>query len=181
MSTARCTSPRIARAIGVSSLALCLTFPGRALAQSSAGVPSVSTRNGSVMSRANGTFDVKLAPQPADGYTDGTTMGRITLDKTFRGDLEGTSKGQMLTAISSIQGSAGYVAMELVSGTVAGRSGTFILQHSGTMSRGAQALTLTVVPDSGTDELAGLSGTMAIIIANGSHAYEFEYSLPRAP
>ena len=172
---------RIAWGIGVSSLALCLTFPGWVLAQSSARVPSVSTREGSVMSRANGTFEVKLASQPADGYTDGITMGRIMLDKQFRGDLEGTSKGQMLTAITSVQGSAGYVAMELVRGTIAGRSGSFIFQHSGTMSRGAQTLTLAVVPDSGTDGLTGLAGTMVIIIANGSHAYEFDYSLPRAP
>ena len=172
---------RTALAIGVSSLALYLSFPGRALAQSPAGVPSASTREGSVMSRANGTFEVKLAPQPADGYADGTTMGRLTLDKQFRGDLEGTSKGQMLTAITSVKGSAGYVAMELVTGTIAGRNGSFIFQHSGTMSRGAQALTLTVVPDSGTDGLAGLTGTMVIIIANGAHSYEFDYALPRAP
>ena len=133
------------------------------------------------MSRANGTFEVKLAPLPADGYADGTTMGRMTLDKQFRGDLEGTSKGQMLTAITSMKGSAGYVALELVRGTIAGRSGGFILQHSGTMNRGAPTLTLTVVPDSGTDGLAGLTGTMVIIIANGAHSYEFDYSLPRAP
>lgn len=133
------------------------------------------------MSRANGTFEVKVAPQPADAYADGATMGRLTLDKQFRGDLEGTSKGQMLTAITSVKGSAGYVAVELVSGTIAGRGGSFMLQHSGTMSRGAQVLTLTVVPDSGTDGLTGLSGTMVIIIANGSHAYEFDYSLPGAP
>ena len=172
---------RFAYTVAVSSLALCLTFPGRVLAQSSARVPSVSTSQGSVMSRANGTFEVKLASQPADGYTDGTTMGRIMLDKQFRGDLEGTSKGQMLTAIASVQGSAGYVAMELVRGTIAGRSGSFIFQHSGSMCRGAQTLTLAVVPDSGTDGLIGLAGTMVIIIANGSHAYEFDYSLPRAP
>ena len=172
---------RVAVAIGVSSLALCLTFPGAVLAQSSVRAPKASLGEGRVMSRATGTFEVKLAPQSADGYADGTTMGRLTLDKQFRGDLEGTSKGQMLTAITSVTGSAGYVALELVRGTIAGRGGSFILQHSGTMSRGAQALTLTVVPDSGTDGLVGLTGTMAIIIANGSHAYEFDYSVPVAP
>lgn len=172
---------RMSLAIGVSGLALSLIFPESAFSQSTARGQGTSIGIGSVVTRANGTFDVKLAPQPADGYADGATMGRMALDKTFRGDLEGTSRGQMLTAITPIQGSAGYVAMELVSGTIAGRSGRFILQHSGTMSRGAQALTLTVVPDSGTDGLAGLSGMMAIIIANGSHAYEFDYSLPRAP
>ncbi|MCY7380187.1 MAG: DUF3224 domain-containing protein [Gemmatimonadaceae bacterium] len=172
---------RFAYTVVVSSLALCLTFPGMVLAQSPARVPSASIREGSMMSRANGTFEVKVTPQSADGYADGATMGRLTLDKQFRGDLEGTSKGQMLTAITSVKGSAGYVAVELVSGTIAGRGGSFILQHSGTMSRGTQALTLTVVPDSGTDGLTGLTGTMVIIIANGTHAYEFDYSLPRAP
>ena len=172
---------RFAYTFGVSTLALCLTFPRSALAQSSAGVASSGVREGIVMSMAKGSFDVKVAPQPADGYADGTMMGRMTLDKQFRGDLEGISTGQMLTAITSVQGSAGYVAIELVRGTIAGRSGRFMLQHSGTMNRGAQTLTLSVVPDSGTDGLAGISGTMVILIANGSHAYEFEYSLPRAP
>ena len=130
------------------------------------------------MPRANGTFDVKLAPQPTDDYADGGMLGRLTIDKQFRGDLTGASKGQMLSAGTPVKGSAGYVAMELVTGTLAGRSGTFVFQHSGTMNRGAASLSLTVVPDSGTAELTGLTGAMLIDIANGKHSYVFEYALP---
>lgn len=121
---------------------------------------------------------MKLAPQPADDYADGGTLGRLTIDKQFRGDLTGASKGQMLSAGTPVKGSAGYVAMELVTGTLAGRSGTFVFQHSGTMNRGAASLSLTVVPDSGTAELTGLAGAMVIDIANGRHSYVFEYALP---
>ena len=123
--------------------------------------------------RARGTFDVKLVPQPdAD-----TSLGRLTIEKQFQGDLEGTSKGQML-AIQTTMGSAGYVAMETVTGTIGGKSGTFALQHGGTMNRGVGTLTVTVVPDSGTGELEGISGSLAIIIADGQHRYEFDYMLP---
>ena len=127
--------------------------------------------------RATGTFEVKLTPQPADDYADGAMLGRLTIDKQFHGDLEGTSRGQMLSGMTGTKGSAGYVAIERVTGTLAGRRGTFVLQHSGTMSRGAQQLTITVVPDSATDELTGLTGTMAIIIEAGKHSYEFDYEL----
>ena len=133
------------------------------------------------MPPATGTFEVTITPQPKDDYADGATLGRMTLDKQFVGDFTGTSRGQMLTAGTPVKGSAGYVAMESVTGTIAGRSGTFILQHSGTMNRGAPALTLTVVPDSGTGELTGLAGTMQIDIANGKHSYRFEYALPASP
>ena len=130
---------------------------------------------------ATGTFEVKLAPQPKDEYADGTTLGRLTIDKQFRGDLTGTSKGQMLSALTPVKGSAGYVALEVVTGTLAGRAGTFVFQHSGTMNRGVAALTLRVVPDSGTGELTGLTGEMAILIADGKHSYEMSYALPGAP
>jgi len=133
-----------------------------------------------VTTHASGTFEVKITPQPADDYADGAMLGRLTIDKQFRGDLEGTSRGQMLSAMTGVKGSAGYVAIERVSGTLGGRRGTFVLQHSGTMHRGAQRLDLGVVPDSGTDELAGLSGTMEIIIADGKHSYRFAYALPDA-
>lgn len=129
---------------------------------------------------ARGTFDVTITPTAADDYADGAALGRMTLDKTFHGDLAATSRGQMLSAITPVKGSAGYVAIERVSGTLGARRGTFVLQHSGTMERGAQRLTLTVVPDSGTDELTGLSGAMTIQIANGVHGYAFEYALPAA-
>lgn len=127
--------------------------------------------------RATGTFDVKLSPQPPDDKTDSAPLGRMLIDKQFHGDLEAASKGQMLAAGTSVKDSAGYVAMERVTGTLHGHSGTFVLQHSGTMARGAQHLTVTVVPDSGTGQLVGLSGRMTILIAGGKHSYEFEYTL----
>ena len=133
------------------------------------------------MPHASGTFEVKITPQPRDEYADGATLGRMTIDKHFRGDLTGSSRGQMLTAGTPVKGSAGYVAIEQVTGTLAGRAGTFILQHSGTMTRGAPALTLTVVPDSGSGELTGLAGTMQIDIAAGAHAYRFDYELAGTP
>jgi hypothetical protein len=101
----------------------------------------------------------------------------MSLDKQFHGDLEATSKGEMLTAGTGVPGSAGYVAIERVDGTLHGRGGTFVLQHSGTMTRGAPQLTITVVPDSGAGQLAGLAGRMAITIADGKHTYDFEYTL----
>jgi hypothetical protein len=132
-------------------------------------------RKKSMTNRASGTFEVKLNPQ--DDGPD-APVGRMTIDKQFQGDLTGTSKGQMVMASSpSVKGSAGYVAIEKVTATLNGHSGTFYLQHSGTMTRGAGELTITVIPDSGTDELAGLQGKMNIIIADGKHSYEFEYEL----
>ena len=129
--------------------------------------------------RASGDFDVKLNPQ--DDGPD-APVGRMTIDKQFQGDLIGTSKGQMVMASSpSVQGSAGYVAIEKVTGTLNNRRGSFYLQHSGTMTRGAGELTITVIPDSGTDELVGLRGKMNIIIADGKHSYEFEYELADTP
>jgi hypothetical protein len=125
---------------------------------------------------ASGTFEVKLKPQADDSVGD-PTVGRMSIDKQFRGDLEATSKGQMLAVQSDVKGSAGYVAMERVIGALGGRTGTFALQHTGTMNRGVPGLSVTVVPDSGTGELAGISGTMNIIIADGKHSYEFEYTI----
>lgn len=125
---------------------------------------------------ASGTFEVKLTPQ-ADGEVGDPTVGRMSIEKQFRGDLEGSSRGQMLAAMTDVKGSAGYVALERVSGTLDGRSGTFALQHSGTMTRGEGQLSITVVPDSGTGQFAGLSGKMSINVADGQHSYEFEYTL----
>lgn len=128
-------------------------------------------------SRATGTFDVTLTPSPAETSQGLAPVSHLSLDKQFRGDLEATSVGQMLAITTAVEGSAGYVAIEVVAGTLGGRQGSFALQHSGTMSRGAQALSVTVVPDSGTSELEGLAGTMSIEIADGSHSYAFEYTL----
>jgi Protein of unknown function (DUF3224) len=125
--------------------------------------------------RATGTFDVNITPQQPDENAD-ASIGRLTLDKKFQGDLQATSKGQMLAFSSAVQGSAGYVAMEYVTGSLHGKSGTFALQHTGTMNRGAGQLNVSVVPDSGTDQLKGLSGKMAIIISDGKHSYEFDYT-----
>ena len=123
---------------------------------------------------ATGTFEVKLNPQD-----DGGPVGRMSIDKQFQGDLAGTSKGQMLMAGSeSEKGSAGYVAIEKVTGTLNGRSGTFCLQHNATMNRGVGDLNIIVIPDTGTDELVGLRGRMNIIIDAGKHSYEFDYELP---
>lgn len=128
--------------------------------------------------RVRGEFDVKLTPAATDEAPEGSPLGRFSLEKRFHGDLDGTSKGEMLTAGTSVAGSPGYVAMERVSATLHGRTGTFALQHSGTMTRGEPQLTITVVPDSGTGGLAGLAGTLAIEITGGKHFYDFEYTLP---
>lgn len=129
------------------------------------------------MIRAAGTFDVKLSPQPlADTQAD-SLLSRLAIDKQFHGDLAGVSKGEMLAARTATEGSAGYVAMERVTGTLHGKKGSFVLQHSGTVTRGQQQLDLRVVPDSGTGELAGLAGTMSIKIETGKHFYELVYSL----
>lgn len=130
------------------------------------------------MPTASGPFDVKTTPQPEQEGAGGSTLGRLLLSKQFHGDLEATSAGQMLTATTDVKGSAAYVAIERVTGVLNGHRGSFSLQHTGIMNRGAPQLTITVVPDSGTDDLTGLSGTMAIDIApDGKHSYRFDYTL----
>jgi hypothetical protein len=129
-----------------------------------------------VTNHSRGTFDVRVVPQAPDDAAGGP-FSRLFLDKQFHGDLDGTSKGQMLAAGTAVDGSAGYVALELVSGTLNGRRGSFVLQHTGTMTKGVPTMIVTVVPDSGTDQLTGLAGKMTIIIAGGRHSYEFEYTL----
>lgn len=131
------------------------------------------------MIQASGSFEVKLTPQtPGDKAEGASTLGRFSLDKQFHGDLEAISKGEMLTAMTDIKDSAGYVAIERVNGTLHGRKGSFILQHSSTMTRGTPQQSVTVVPDSGTHQLAGLSGMMIIKIEDKKHFYDFEYTLP---
>lgn len=125
--------------------------------------------------KATGPFDVKMTSQSAAD----APVGRFTLNKKYSGDLEGTATGEMVTGMTATKGSAGYVAIEKVSGSLAGRRGSFHLQHSGIMNRGTPALSISVIPDSGTGELTGLTGTMSIVIAaDGSHSYTFNYSLP---
>jgi hypothetical protein len=130
---------------------------------------------------AKGTFEVKMSPLPTDETVEGGPLGRFALDKQFHGDLEAVSKGEMLAASSEVKGSAGYVALERVSGTLQGRRGTFVLQHKGVMTRGEGELSVTVVPDSGTGELVGLAGKMGIDISGGKHSYDFEYTLAENP
>ena len=133
------------------------------------------------MPRANGSFDVNLTPDGAVDAAPGANLARLILDKVFRGDLMGTSVGRMLSAATDVKGSAGYVAIERVTGTLHGRNGTFVLQHNGLMTRGVGQLTIIVVPDSGTGELAGLAGQMTIDITEGKHHYDLDYTLPGLP
>ena len=153
----------------------CLAFTLPLTAQTTA----QSTPKEAFMSHhATGPFDVKVTPQ--DDKSDDPLLGRMTLDKQYHGDLEGTGKGQMLTAGSAQKGSGAYVAIEKVTGTLQGRTGTFVLQHTGIMTQNTPHLAITVVPDSGTGQLAGISGKMTIIIADGKHSYDFEYTLPNS-
>jgi hypothetical protein len=160
------------------SATICIAAPPSAAApnNSSQSSPTGAKRMSQI---AEGAFDVKMVPQSADP-AGGESIGRMLLDKRFRGALDAVSRGQMLAMRTAVEGSAGYVAMEVVTGKLGGRQGSFVLQHSGIMNRGAPTLTLTVVPDSGTGELAGLSGSMTIDISAGKHSYRFEYSLAKA-
>lgn|SRR5581483_5784392 len=128
------------------------------------------------MPRANGPFDVTAAPKASD-VQDGNTLSRLSLDKQYRGDLVATAVGEMLSAVTSVKGSAAYVAQERVTGTLNGKTGSFVLQHTGVMNRGTPHLVITVVPDSGTGDLAGLTGSMSIVIEAGKHSYVFDYEL----
>jgi len=130
------------------------------------------------MAHARGSFTVALQPQSVADSTIGGTISRFSAHKQFEGDLTGTSVGEMLGARSAVDGSAGYVAIEVVTGTLQGRTGTLVLQHSGTMGHGSQRLVITIVPDSGTGQLTGIAGTMAIKIVGKQHFYDLEYSLP---
>jgi Protein of unknown function (DUF3224) len=130
-----------------------------------------------VTTRASGTFDVKILPLAVEFAGDDAPLARMFIEKRFHGDLDATSKGEMLSAGSPTRGSAGYVAIEKVTGRLHGREGTFTLQHSATMNRGVPSLSITVIPDSGTGALAGISGSLEIIIENKQHSYTFDYAL----
>ena len=129
---------------------------------------------------AEGTFEVKTTPIAADEATAGTPIGRFALDKQFHGDLDASSKGEMLGAGDPAKGSAGYVAIEYVTGTLNGYSGSFAFQHIGSMDSSGFKLSVAVVPGSGTGQLAGLAGAMTITQAAGKHSYTFDYTLPAA-
>jgi len=155
---------------------LCLAFSLVSRAPCQAAEQPTPAKEKVVTMHASGTFDVKLTPQAAEEGDAG--LGRMSIEKQFHGDLDGTSKGFMLSSAATVvKGSGGYVAMERVTGKLKGRTGSFVLQHSGTMTRGTPQLIITVVPDSGTEQLSGLVGTMTIKIEEGKHSYEFEYAL----
>jgi hypothetical protein len=164
-------------------MAICLSLGLRSAAstQIHSSVPNPVQKGTSTSTRASGTFEVKLVPQPPEDKAEGSILARMSIDKQIHGDLEATSKGQMLTAGTDVKGSAGYVAIERITGTLQGRTGSFVLQHSGTLTRGAPQQSITVVPDSGTGQLVGLTGKMTINIADGKHSYDFDYTLPETP
>jgi hypothetical protein len=177
----RLITGRPARSVAnvITAICLLLGFGSVAYAQAGSQAPSPVKKEVVMTIHASGTFEVKLNPQKPDNKeAESANLGRMSIDKQFHGDLEATSKGEMLSAVTDVQGSAGYVAIERVSGALHGRSGTFVLQHSGTMTRGVPQMSVTVVPDSGTGQLAGLAGRMTIKIAAGKHFYEFDYTLP---
>ncbi len=145
-------------------------------------VPDAGKKQGKTMTaRAKGSFEVDIAPLTINDKAADTGLGRMSIDKKFHGDLEAASMGEMLTAMTAVKGSAGYVAIERVDGKLKGRAGSFALQHSGTMTRGEPTLSITVVPDSGTGELTGLAGKLTIKIEDKKHFYELEYTLPEKP
>ena len=159
-------------------LCLCLCVGYAAFTQTQSPGSTDTKKESKVNGHASGSFEIKMVPQPVTEEEKKTISVRMTSDKQFHGNLEGTSTGEMLGVFTAVKDSAGYVAMERVSGTLKGRTGTFILQHSSTMERGTQHQSITVVPDSGTDQLVGLAGSMIIKIIDGKHFYEFDYTLP---
>jgi hypothetical protein len=166
---------RIARLAG---FGLLLTLAGVAVPRLPAQNPAPQHREASAMHQATGSFDVRMAPQKADNpQAEGAGLGRMSLDKQYHGDLEAASQGEMLSVLDRQKGSGGYVAMERVTGKLQGRSGSFVLQHNATMNHGVPYLNIIVVPDSGTGELTGISGSMTIRIEGGQHFYDFEYAI----
>ena len=163
----------------ITAICLGLGFAALAYTQTQSPVANAVQKGEAIVKHASGPFDVKLNPQTDDKIGE-PTLGRMSIDKQYHGDLEATSKGQMLTAMSDVKGSGVYVAVERVNGTLHGRTGTFAMHHTGIMTRGVPQLSITVVPDSGTGQLVGLTGKMDIKIVEGKHSYDFEYTLPEA-
>ena len=159
---------------GASVLALLIGM----LLGSGASADEPPTPKQSPVAHALGTFTVALRPEAMADTTAGEMLSRLSVHKQLEGDLTATSSGEMLGARTAVEGSAGYVAIERITGTLQGKTGSFVLQHSGTMSHGALQLVITIVPDSGTGELAGIAGAMRIKIEGSKHFYELEYTLP---
>jgi hypothetical protein len=160
----------------MTTAALSLTLVAGPLAAPTSTAPS-ARKAPTVTTLAKGTFDVKVTPIPGTDPMDTGGFGRLALAKTFQGDLTGTSVGMMLASTDQAQTSGGYVALEKVTGTLQGKSGTFVLQHNGTMTPQAMEMRIMVVPGSGTGDLAGISGTFKIIIEGKKHSWEFDYQL----
>lgn len=160
--------PRICAFVALTLMVACTAF---AQLNSATGKAVMSTH-------AKGSFEVKMTPQGEPDSAEGISVSRMLVEKQFHGDLEATSKGEMLAAGTEVKNSAGYVLIERVTGKLNGRTGSFALQHTGTMNRGAPQLSITVVPDSGSGQLVGLTGKLSIEITNGKHFYDFEYTLP---
>ncbi|MGD0730547.1 MAG: DUF3224 domain-containing protein [Terracidiphilus sp.] len=156
-------------------LCACLSLAAQLHPQASASKPHVKAPT--MTRHAEGTFDVKMTPIPADGGTD-TVISRYAGVKQFHGDLEAASNIEMLAAGDPAKGNAGYVAMEHVTGTLHGQAGSFALQHNGAMENGGYRLSVSVVPGTGTGALTGIAGTMTITIVSGKHSYTFDYTLP---
>ena len=169
------------RASLIAGICLCLGLTASGPAQNQPAAQSATAKEKVVAGHASGTFDVKLTPQTDEGGAD-AGLGRMSIDKQFHGDIGGSEQGIYARfGRNDRQRFWGYVAMERVTGKLKGRTGCFVLQHNGTMTRGAPQLSVTVVPDSGTDQLTGIAGTLTIQIDAGKHSYEFEYTLPEAP
>ena len=160
-------------------LILCLLVGVLCHAQSSSSSANQQKEIG-LTKHAAGPFDVKITPEPLADKSADASLGRMSIDKQYHGDLEATARGEMLTASTTVKGSGVYVAVERVTGTLQGRKGSFALHHTGIMTRNTPELKISVVPDSGTDQLVGITGTMSIKIDNGKHSYEFDYTLPES-
>ena len=161
----------------IAGVCLALTFSAFAHAQTH--VPDSTKKETTMTTHARGPFEVKIGQLDAYNKDEGAGLARMSIDKQYHGDMEATSKGEMLAAGSGGKGSSGgYVAIERVTGSLDGHSGSFVLQHNATMTRGEPYLNIVVVPDSGTGAFAGLTGKMNIVIADGKHSYEFDYTLP---
>jgi len=174
-SPARCSRGRRATVSGVNGMRTLLAIGVLACC-----LAPVFAEQKVVMTRATGTFDVKLAPVGNDSTPEGPNLGRMSLDKVFKGDIDAVGKGEMITAAGiAVNGSAAYSAVERITGMLHGKKGSFALQHTGIMDRGKPSLTITVVPDSATGELVGLTGKMDIIIEGKEHKYVFEYSMTK--
>lgn len=163
---------------GVLIVLFCGVLSSMVFPQNQLPAHGASTKEKIVSAQAKGPFDVKLSPQTLSEQSADPKLGRMSIEKKYHGDLEATAKGEMLTASTELKDSGLYVAVERVTGTLHGRRGSFSMHHTGIMNRGKPELKISVVPDSGTEELQGLTGTMVVKIDTGKHSYEFDYTLP---